>query len=62
MAEKEERRYHRVNQDLAYVTRLLEAGAYPALLAHVNLATTQIYTHVSEDRIANVVSKLYDCR
>jgi len=28
------------------------------LLGHVNLATTQIYPHVSEDRMANVVSKL----
>jgi hypothetical protein len=29
-----------------------------ALLGHVELATTQIYTHVSEDRIAGVVAKL----
>jgi len=29
-----------------------------ALLGHVNLATTQIYTHVSEERMADVVSKL----
>jgi len=45
-----------------YATRLLEAGAelvdIQALLGHVNLATTQIYTHVSEDRMASVVSKL----
>ncbi|MCP3868634.1 MAG: tyrosine-type recombinase/integrase [Gammaproteobacteria bacterium] len=45
-----------------YATRLLEAGAelvdIQALLGHVNLATTQIYTHVSEDRMANVVAKL----
>ncbi|MCA9232582.1 MAG: tyrosine-type recombinase/integrase [Gammaproteobacteria bacterium] len=45
-----------------YATRLLEAGAelvdIQALLGHVNLATTQIYTHVSEDRMANIVSKL----
>jgi integrase/recombinase XerD len=43
-------------------TRLLEAGAelvdIQALLRHVNLATTQIYTHVSEDRMAGVVAKL----
>jgi integrase/recombinase XerD len=45
-----------------YATRLLEAGAelidIQTLLGHVNLSTTQIYTHVSEDRMANVVSKL----
>ena len=45
-----------------YATRLLEAGAelvdIQALLVHVNLSTTQIYTHVSDDRMANVVSKL----
>jgi len=45
-----------------YATRLLEAGAelvdIQALLGHVNLATTQIYTHVSDDRMASVVSKL----
>jgi len=45
-----------------YATRLLESGAelidIQALLGHVNLSTTQIYTHVSEERIASVVSKL----
>jgi integrase/recombinase XerD len=45
-----------------YATRLLEAGAelvdIQALLGHVNLATTQIYTHASEDRMAGVVAKL----
>jgi integrase/recombinase XerD len=45
-----------------YATRLLESGAelvdIQALLGHVNLATTQIYTHVNEDRMASVVSKL----
>jgi integrase len=29
-----------------------------AVLGHVNLATTQIYTHVSEDRMAGVVARL----
>lgn len=45
-----------------YATRLLESGAelvdIQALLGHVNLATTQIYTHVGEDRMASVVAKL----
>ncbi|WP_293650251.1 tyrosine-type recombinase/integrase [Thiolapillus sp.] len=45
-----------------YATRLLESGAelvdIQTLLGHVNLATTQIYTHVSEERMADVVSKL----
>ncbi len=45
-----------------YATRLLEAGAelvdIQALLGHVNLATTQIYTHVGEERMASVVAKL----
>ena len=46
----------------AYATRLLESGAglvdILALLGHVNLATTQIYTHVSDERMAKVVAKL----
>lgn len=45
-----------------YATRLLESGAelvdIQALLGHANLATTQIYTHISEDRMAAVVAKL----
>jgi integrase/recombinase XerD len=45
-----------------YATRLLGSGAelvdIQVLLGHVNLATTQIYTHVSEDRMAEVASRL----
>ncbi|NCA71441.1 MAG: integrase [Sphingobacteriia bacterium] len=45
-----------------YATRLMEAGAQlldiQALLGHASLATTQIYTHVAEDRLAEVVAKL----
>lgn len=45
-----------------YATRLLESGAQlvdiQALLGHTNLATTQIYTHVGEERLARVVARL----
>lgn len=45
-----------------YATRLLESGAdlvdIQVLLGHVNFTTTQIYTHVGEDRMAAVVAKL----
>ena len=45
-----------------YATRLRESGAalidIQALLGHANLTTTQIYTHVDDDRMAAVVSKL----
>jgi integrase/recombinase XerD len=45
-----------------YATRLLESGAglvdIQALPGHVNLATTQIYTHVNGERMADVVSML----
>ncbi len=45
-----------------YATRVLESGAQlvdiQALLGHANLATTQIYTHVDEDRMAAVVANL----
>lgn len=45
-----------------YATRLLEAGAelvdIQALLGHVDLSATQIYTHVSEKRMAEIVAKL----
>ena len=46
----------------AYANNLLNAGAervdIQALLGHVNLATTPIYTHVDQDRRAAVVNKL----
>jgi integrase/recombinase XerD len=45
-----------------YATRLLESGTelvdIQVLLGHVKLATTQIYTHVSEDRMSQVVGRL----
>lgn len=45
-----------------YATNLLNTGAelvdIQALLGHVNLATTQIYTHVDQDRMAAVVNRL----
>ncbi|MEA3640239.1 MAG: tyrosine-type recombinase/integrase [Lamprobacter sp.] len=45
-----------------YATRLLESGAQlvdiQALLGHSNIATTQIYTHVADSRMADVVSRL----
>ena len=45
-----------------YATNLLNASAelvdIQALLGHVNLATTQIYTHVGQERMAAVVNRL----
>lgn len=45
-----------------YATKLLSSGAQlvdiQALLGHVNLTTTQIYSHVTEERLASVVSGL----
>jgi integrase/recombinase XerD len=45
-----------------YAIGLLESSAelvdIQVLLGHVNLVTMQIYTHVSEDRMAGVVGRL----
>lgn len=46
----------------SYATRLLETGAelvdIQTLLGHANLTTTQIYTHVDDERLAAVVARL----
>jgi integrase/recombinase XerD len=45
-----------------YATRLLETGAQlvdiQALLGHADIGSTQVYTHVGEDRMAELVSRL----